>query len=43
MGEAVRAFLEKLDEYTLEELLRPQSKLRQLLGVNQKKAFAPSR
>jgi Rrf2 family nitric oxide-sensitive transcriptional repressor len=34
MGEAVRAFLEKLDEYTLEELLRPKSKLRHLLGVN---------
>ena len=34
MGEAVQAFLVKLDEYTLEELLRPKSKLRELLGVN---------
>jgi Rrf2 family transcriptional regulator, nitric oxide-sensitive transcriptional repressor len=34
MGEAVQAFLEKLDEYTLEDLLRPKSKLRHLLGVN---------
>ncbi len=43
MREAVQAFLAKLDQYTLEELLRPKSKLRQLLGVNQKKAFAPGR
>jgi len=42
MREAVQAFLAKLDQYTLEELLRPKSKLRQLLGVN-KKAFAPGR
>lgn len=34
MREAVQAFLEKLDEYTLEDLLRPKSKLRHLLGVN---------
>jgi Rrf2 family transcriptional regulator, nitric oxide-sensitive transcriptional repressor len=33
MREAVRAFLEKLDEYTLEDLLRPKTRLRQLLGV----------
>ena len=32
--EAVHAFLEKLDEYTLEDLLRPKTKLRRLLGVN---------
>ena len=31
--EAVHAFLEKLDEYTLEDLLRPKTKLRHLLGV----------
>ncbi len=43
MREAVQAFLAKLDQYTLEELLRPKSKLRQLLGLNQKKAFAPGR
>jgi Rrf2 family nitric oxide-sensitive transcriptional repressor len=43
MRQAVQAFLAKLDQYTLEELLRPKSKLRQLLGVNQKKAFAPGR
>ncbi len=43
MREAVQAFLAKLDQYTLEELLRPKSKMRQLLGVNQKKAFAPGR
>ena len=34
MGEAVQAFLVKLDEYTLEDLLRPKSKLRHLLGIN---------
>jgi Rrf2 family nitric oxide-sensitive transcriptional repressor len=34
MREAVQAFLEKLDRYTLEDLLRPKPKLRQLLGVN---------
>src|SRR6516225_6407416 len=33
--EAVHAFLEKLDEYTLEDLLRPKTKLRHLLGINQ--------
>ena len=32
--EAVHAFLEKLDEYTLEDLLRPKTKLRHLLGIN---------
>ena len=40
MREAVQAFLAKLDEYTLEDLLRPRSKLRQLLGVDQKRAVA---
>jgi Rrf2 family transcriptional regulator, nitric oxide-sensitive transcriptional repressor len=34
MREAVRAFLEKLDQYTLEDLLRPRSKLQRLLGKN---------
>ena len=34
MREAVQAFLEKLDQYTLEDLLRPKSKLRHLLDVN---------
>ena len=34
MREAVQAFLGKLDQYTLEDLLRPKLKLRQLLGVN---------
>ena len=34
MREAVHAFLEKLDEYTLEDLLRPKTKLRHLLGIN---------
>jgi Rrf2 family nitric oxide-sensitive transcriptional repressor len=34
MREAVQAFLAKLDQYTLEDLLRPKLKLRQLLGVN---------
>jgi Rrf2 family transcriptional regulator, nitric oxide-sensitive transcriptional repressor len=43
MGAAVRAFLGKLDEYTLEDLLRPKSKLRLLLGVNQEGAFALGR
>src|ERR1700740_447471 len=33
MREAVQAFLGKLDQYTLEDLLRPKLKLRQLLGV----------
>ena len=40
MPEAVQAFLEKLDEYTLEDLLRPKFKLRQLLGVDQKAGSA---
>jgi Rrf2 family nitric oxide-sensitive transcriptional repressor len=34
MRKAVEAFLEKLDEYTLEDLLRPKSKLRELIGVS---------
>ena len=34
MREGVQAFLGKLDQYTLEDLLRPKSKLRHLLGVN---------
>jgi Rrf2 family transcriptional regulator, nitric oxide-sensitive transcriptional repressor len=34
MREAVQAFLEKLDQYTLEDLLRPKFKLRHLLGLN---------
>jgi Rrf2 family nitric oxide-sensitive transcriptional repressor len=34
MREAVQAFLEKLDQYTLEDLLRHKFKLRHLLGVN---------
>ena len=40
MREAVQAFLEKLDQYTLEDLLRPKAKLRRLLGVNQERAVA---
>jgi Rrf2 family transcriptional regulator, nitric oxide-sensitive transcriptional repressor len=40
MREAVQAFLAKLDQYTLEDLLRPKSKLRHLLGVGQERAFA---
>jgi Rrf2 family transcriptional regulator, nitric oxide-sensitive transcriptional repressor len=40
MREAVQAFITKLDEYTLEDLLRPRSRLRQLLGVEQKRAVA---
>jgi Rrf2 family transcriptional regulator, nitric oxide-sensitive transcriptional repressor len=40
MVEAVRAFLEKLDEYTLQDLLRPKPKLRHLLGVDQERAVA---
>ena len=40
MREAVQAFLEKLDQYTLEDLLRPRSKLRRLLGFNQERAVA---
>ena len=34
MGEAAQAFLEKLDEYTLGDLIRPKSKLRHLLGLD---------
>ena len=34
MGAAVQAFLQKLDGYTLEDLLRPKIKLRHLLGIN---------
>ena len=34
MREAVQAFLGKLDQYTLEDLLRPKTKLRHLLGIN---------
>jgi Rrf2 family transcriptional regulator, nitric oxide-sensitive transcriptional repressor len=40
MREAVRAFLTKLDEYTLEDLLRPKSRLRTLLGVSRERAVA---
>jgi Rrf2 family nitric oxide-sensitive transcriptional repressor len=40
MREAVEAFLEKLDQYTLENLLRPKAKLRRLLDVNHEKAVA---
>lgn len=40
MREAVQAFLTTLDHYTLEDLLRPRSRLRQLLGVEQKRAVA---
>jgi Rrf2 family nitric oxide-sensitive transcriptional repressor len=36
MREAVRAFLGKLDQYTLEDLVRPKRQLRQLLGVDHK-------
>ena len=42
MAKAVQAFLEKLDQYTLEDLLRPKFKLRQLLGVDQKISQAES-
>ena len=38
MRKAVQAFLTKLDEYTLEDLFRPKSRLRVLLGVEQKPA-----
>jgi Rrf2 family transcriptional regulator, nitric oxide-sensitive transcriptional repressor len=40
MREAVQAFLGKLDQYTLEDLLRPKLKLRRLLGVDQERALA---
>ena len=43
MREAVRAFLTKLDEYTLEDLLRPKSRLRALLGIGQERAVAQNR
>jgi DNA-binding IscR family transcriptional regulator len=43
MAKAVQAFLEKLDQYTLEDLLRPKFKLRQLLGVDQKMASVQDR
>jgi Rrf2 family transcriptional regulator, nitric oxide-sensitive transcriptional repressor len=39
MREAVRAFLEKLDQYTLEDLLRPKSKLQRLLGIDKETAL----
>lgn len=39
MREAVGAFLEKLDQYTLGDLLRPKSKLQRLLGVDQEPAI----
>jgi len=40
MREAVQAFLERLDHYTLEDLLRPKAKLRRLLGIDQARALA---
>jgi Rrf2 family transcriptional regulator, nitric oxide-sensitive transcriptional repressor len=40
MREAVQAFLTKLDQYTLEDLLRPKSKLRHVLGVTRDKVLA---
>lgn len=40
MREAVQAFLEALDRYTLEDLLRPKLGLRRLLGINQAKTQA---
>ena len=40
MQEAVQAFLEKLDQYTLEDMLQPKYKLRRLLGVHQQRALA---
>jgi len=45
MREAVRAFLTKLDQYTLEDLLRPKSKLRHLLGTTRETIahFRPAR
>jgi Rrf2 family nitric oxide-sensitive transcriptional repressor len=39
MREAVQAFLTKLDQYTLEDLLRPKSKLRHVLGVTRDKVL----
>jgi Rrf2 family transcriptional regulator, nitric oxide-sensitive transcriptional repressor len=45
MREAVQAFLTKLDQYTLEDLLRPKSKLRHLLGTTRETIahFRPAR
>ena len=40
MREAVHAFLQKLDQYTLEDLLRPKSKLQRLLRVDKERALA---
>jgi Rrf2 family nitric oxide-sensitive transcriptional repressor len=40
MQEAVQAFLAKLDEYTLKDLLPLGSRLRELLDVDQRKAVA---
>jgi Rrf2 family nitric oxide-sensitive transcriptional repressor len=40
MREAVQAFLRKLDDYTLEDLLWPKRRLRRLLGVDQERAVA---
>jgi Rrf2 family nitric oxide-sensitive transcriptional repressor len=34
LREAVSAFLEKLDQYTLADLLKPKSSLRRVLGIN---------
>jgi Rrf2 family transcriptional regulator, nitric oxide-sensitive transcriptional repressor len=34
LREAVRAFLEQLDQYTLEDLLKPKSGLSRALGIN---------
>jgi Rrf2 family transcriptional regulator, nitric oxide-sensitive transcriptional repressor len=34
LREAVGAFLEQLDQYTLEDLLKPKSSLRRVLGIN---------
>src|ERR1700740_1494466 len=39
MREAVQAFLAKLDEYTLEDLLRPRPRLRQLPGIAPKRGL----
>jgi hypothetical protein len=40
MRELSRPFLEKLDQCTFEDLVRPKSKLRRLLGVDQERAVA---
>jgi Rrf2 family nitric oxide-sensitive transcriptional repressor len=34
LREAVHAFLDKLDQYTLEDLLKPKSSLRRVLEIN---------